>query len=116
MGSLDGWLPAGDLPESHHVVGGAAGVALSDTVDPGHFEGVHREGLEVGDVVAGLLAGGGDHLVCLPVRVLPLQDVDDVVQHWAVVVVEGGRPGEDDTPRVEFHDQRLPGGAGDVWT
>ena len=114
MSRLDGRLATRHLPESHHVIGGAAGVAGPDTVHPGHFEGVNGEGLEPGDVVAGLLAGGGDHLVCLPVRVLPLQDVDDVVEHRAVVVVEGRRPGENNTSRVEFHDQRLPGGAGHV--
>ena len=96
------------------MVGGATGVAGPDTVDPGHFEGVDGEGLEAGDVVAGLLAGGGDHLVALPVRVLALQDVDDVVQDRAVVLVEGGRPGEHNAPGVKLHDERLTRGAGHV--
>ena len=114
MSRLDGRLATRHLPESHHVIGGAAGVAGPDTVHPGHFEGVNGEGLEPGDVVAGLLAGGGDHLVALPVRVLALQDVDDVVQHRAVVLVEGRRPGEYNAPGVKFHDQRLTRGAGHV--
>ena len=115
VGRLDGGLPAGDLPQCHHVPRRTTGVAGSDTVDSGYFEGVHGEGLEVGDVVAGLLGVGGDHLVVVPVSVLPLQDVDDVVGHRAVVVVEGRRPGENHTPRVELHDQRLPRSAGHVY-
>ena len=83
-------------------------------VNSSNGEGVDGEGLEAGDVVAGLLAGGGDHLVALPVRVLALQDVDDVVQHRAVVLVEGRRPGEHNAPGVKLHDQRLARSARDV--
>ena len=115
MGSLDGWLAAGDLPEGHHVVWGPAGVAGADAVHSRHFEGVDGEWLEVGHVVARLVGVGGDHLVAIPVGVLALQDVDDVVEDGAVVGVEGRGPGENHTPRVEFHDQRLPGGGRHVW-
>ena len=115
VGCLDSWFTTGDLPERHHVVGGTTGVAGPDTVHSGHLEGVHREGLEVGDVVAGLLGVGGDHFVAVPVRVLALQDVDDVVGHGAVILVERGGPGQNHAPRVKLHDQRLPWGGGHVW-
>ena len=114
VGGLDGGLPAGDLPQGHHVVGRATGVAGADTVDSRHSEGVDGEGLELGHVVARLVVAGGDDLVGVPVRVLALQDVDDVVAHGAVVVVERRRPGENHTAGVELHDQRLPRSAGHV--
>ena len=62
VGCLDSWFTTGNLPERHHVVGGTTGVAGPDTIHSGHLEGVHREGLKVGDVIAGLRRLSGDHL------------------------------------------------------
>ena len=52
----------------------------------------------------------------VPIRVLPLQDVDDVVQDLRVVGVQGRGPGQHHTPGVKLHGQWLPWSAGNVWT
>ena len=62
MGGCYGWLATGDLSQGHHVVGGAALIAGANLVHCGDLEGVHREGLKVGDVIAGLRRLSGDHL------------------------------------------------------
>ena len=115
MGRGDGGLATGDLPQSHHVVRGKTLVTGSNLVHSCHFEGVHREGLEVRHVKDCLGRASGEDLVGVPVGVLAFQDVDDVVSDLAVVAVERWGPGQHTAPRVELHDQRLPRPAGDVW-
>ena len=80
-----------------------------------HLKGVDSEGGQVGDIVAGLGWGGGDHLVVTPVRLLALPDVDDVVADLGEVDMQRRGPGELNTARVKLHDQGLARSAWDVW-
>ena len=80
-----------------------------------HLEGVDSEGGQVGDIVAGLGGGGGDHLVVTPVSLLALPDVDDVMTDLREVNMQRRGPGELHTARVKLHDQRLARSARDVW-
>ena len=134
MGGGDGGLAAGHLPQGHHVIRGQTLVARADAVHGGHLhnvlsvkilricssveahlEWVDGEGRQAGHIVAGLGRLGGDHLVLAPVRLLTLPDVDDVVTDLREVDMQRRRPGELNTPGVELHDERLAGGARDIW-
>ena len=130
MSRGDGGLAVGHLPEGHHVVRGQTLIAGTNAVHGchlirisvklsrcshlTHLEGVDSEGGQVGDIVAGLGGGGGDHLVMTPVCLLALPDVDDVVTDLREVNMQRRGPGELHTARVKLHDQGLARSARDV--
>ena len=130
MSRGDGGLATGLLPEGHHVVRGQTLITGTNAVHSchlirisvkislcshlTHLEGVDSEGGQVGDIVAGLGGGGGDHLVVTPVCLLALPDVDDVMTDLREVNMQRRGPGELHTARVKLHDQGLARSARDV--
>ena len=70
--------------------------------------------MEVGDGEDRPVVAGLDHVAVAPAGVLALPDLDDVLLDRAVVVVQGGRPGQAHGPAGERHDQRLAGDGGNV--